>query len=155
MSNIQTLADFQKSYRYRPIRITVRFDDKARRDYDETIEQLRADGVPEEELPVAIPEEMSTLIRPLSSGQRDLYETSIAGIDGKRNLINYQARLVAQSLCDENGQLTHTTPNQIQAVADMPSLVVHGFFKKIQMINGMKGDEDVDKAGKGSEAAED
>lgn len=154
MSPIQTLAEFQKSYKYRPIRIVVTFDAEARRSYDETIESLRAEGVPEEQLPTAIPEEMAALIRPLSSGQRDQYETSLANIDGKRNLHNFRARLVAQSLCDENGQLTHTSPNAVQQIADMPSLVVNGFFEKIQSINGMKGQEDVEEAGKGSEPAE-
>lgn len=81
------------------------------------------------------------LFKPLSSLDRDEYEASVAGVDGKRNLSNLRARLVSLCLCDEKGKLIASGANA-QLLGDLPAVVVGAMFDKVRELNGMDAEAD-------------
>jgi hypothetical protein len=87
-------------------------------------------------------------LKPMTSRDRDAYEASVAGIDGKRDLDNLRARLVAKCLCDESGVLMCKNQKHEHILGDLPSIVIRDLFDKCAELNGMDADA-VDEAGKG------
>lgn len=82
-------------------------------------------------------------LKPLRSVDRDNFESSVVGVDGKRNLQNLRARLVALCLCSEDGEPI-ATPEQLGSLrADL----VGALFDEVRHMNGMDADE-VEEAGK-------
>lgn len=82
-------------------------------------------------------------LRPLRSADRDNFEASVVGTDGKRDLRNLRARLVSLCLCNEDGEPI-ATADQIGALrADL----VGALFDEVRHLNGMDA-EDVEEAGK-------
>lgn len=82
-------------------------------------------------------------LKPLISADRDAFEASVVGVDGKRDLYNLRARLVALCLCDEDGKVLGTAKQIGLLRADL----VGELFTEVRHMNGMDAD-DVDEAGK-------
>jgi hypothetical protein len=114
--SIQTLEQFQTSFGSKPIEVTL--------------EKFGKDAV--------------FYLKPLISADRDNFEASVVGIDGKRNLTNLRARLVSLCWCDKTGKQVGT-PKEIGALrADL----VGALFDEIRTLNGMDADDAVEEAGK-------
>lgn len=114
---IQTLKDFQSTFACKPVEVEVEFDDNA----------------------------LSVFLKPLTSAQRDAFEASIVGVDGKRDLSNLRARLVADCLVDEDGKPIGSA----KQIGELDARLVNALFEKVRVLNGMDGDEAVEEAGKG------
>ena len=82
-------------------------------------------------------------LKPLISCDRDAFEASVVGVEGKRDLYNLRARLVALCLCDEHG--THL--GNAKQIGAQRSDLVDALFNKVRHINGMDADG-VEAAGK-------
>ena len=81
-------------------------------------------------------------LRPLTSAAKDKFEASIVGTEGKRNLENLRARLVASCWVDEEG-------NKLGSAEEIGALradLVGAIFDKVRSLNGMDAD-DVAEAG--------
>lgn len=88
-------------------------------------------------------ESFSVFLRPLKSRDRDNFEASIVGVDGKRDLHNLRARLVALCWCDEEGKPIGSEDEVGELRADF----IGALFDKVRELNGMDSD-DVEEAGK-------
>lgn len=73
---IQTLQDFQTTFRMDPVEVEI----------------FAKDGA------------FSILLKPLSAADRDSFEASVVGVKGKTNLDNLRARLVAKCWVDGEGK---------------------------------------------------
>lgn len=82
-------------------------------------------------------------LKPLTSVERDGFEASVVGVEGKRNLHNLRAKLVASCLCDKDGKLLGTA----KQIGDLRANVIGALFEQVRHLNGMDAD-DVDDAGK-------
>ena len=115
---IQSLAEFQSTFACKPVEVDVEVD-------GETI---------------------AVYLKPLTSAQRDAFEASIVGIDGKsRDLSNLRARLVADCLVNADGKPVGSA----KAIGDLDARLVGALFEKVRELNGMDGDDSVEEAGKG------
>ena len=113
---IQSLEQFQSTFATKPVEIKL--------------EQFGKDAV--------------FYLKPLISSDRDNFEASIVGKDGKsRNLLNLRARLVALAWCDKGGKPIGT----VKDIGALRSDLVGALFDEIRTMNGMDKD-DVDEAGK-------
>ena len=84
-------------------------------------------------------------LKPLTSLDRDNFEASVVGIDGKRNLQNLRARLVALCWCSgEDGKPIGTAKD----IGRLRSDLIGALFDEIRSMNGMDAD-DIEEAGKG------
>lgn len=73
-------------------------------------------------------------LKPLTSEERDGFESSIVGVDGKsRNMANLRARLVALCWCDEDGKPV----GNAKEIGALRADLVGALFAKIREINGM------------------
>jgi hypothetical protein len=88
---IQSLAEFKQTFTCDPVEV-----------------RLEGDGY----------QSFDCYLKPMTSRDRDAYEASVAGIDGKRDLDNLRARLVAKCLCDENGALLCTAAKHENILRD-------------------------------------
>jgi len=112
---IQSLEQFQSTFASEPVEITLKDFGK----------------------------EAVFYIKPLASVDRDNYEASIVGLDGKRNLLNLRARLVALCWCNEKG----VPIGKPAEIGKLRADLVGALFDEIRHLNGMDADE-VDEAGK-------
>ena len=80
---------------------------------------------------------------PLPSADRDFFEASVVGIDGKRNLVNLRARLVAQCWCFEDASMVGNP----KTVGSFRADVLGQLFDRVRHLNGMDA-EDIEEAGK-------
>lgn len=112
---IQTLAQFQSSFGSKPVEVKL--------------EQFGKDAV--------------FYLKPLTSADRDNFEASVVGIDGKRNLLNLRARLVALCWCNEEGKPIGSA----KEIGTLRADLVGALFDEIRHQNGMDAD-DIDDAGK-------
>ena len=114
---IQTLEQFQATFAAKPVKVSL--------------EQFGKDA--------------AFYLKPLTSADRDNFEASIVGAEGKqRNLANLRARLVALCWCDKDG-------NPIGSAKDIGTLradLVGALFDEVRHLNGMDPEEDVGEAGK-------
>ena len=73
-------------------------------------------------------------LKPLQSHERDGFESSIVGADGKsRNMANLRARLVSLAWVDEEGKPVGSSKDVGALRADL----VGALFSKVQELNGM------------------
>ena len=114
----QTLSEFQSTFASAPVEVEL--------------EQFAKDGKP-----------FTVFLKPLTSKDRDNFEASVVGVDGKRDLSNLRARLVSRCLVDEKGKPIGTA-NQI---GDLDAEFVGAVFNAVRTMNGMDTD-DVAEAGK-------
>lgn len=112
---IQSLEQFQSTFASKPVRVEL--------------EQFGKDAV--------------FYFKPLSSMDRDNFEASVVGVDGKRDLQNLRARLVALCWVSEDGKPIGTAAQVGRLRADL----IGEMFTQIRHINGMDAD-DVEAAGK-------
>jgi len=83
-------------------------------------------------------------LKPLASADRDNFEASIVGKDGKsRNMLNLRARLVALCWCDKDGKPIGSAKD----IGNLRADLVGALFESIRHQNGMDPD-DVEEAGK-------
>ena len=110
---IQSLEQFQQTFAAQPVEVKL--------------EQFGKDAV--------------FYLQPLVSADRDNFEASVVGVDGKRNLANLRARLVALCLTDADGK-------QIGSAKQIGSLradLVGALFDKVRELNGMDDEEEAGK----------
>ena len=117
MTTIQSLEQFQASFGSKPVEITL--------------EQFGKDA--------------TFFLTPLISSDRDSFEASVVGVDGRRNLLNLRARLVSLCWTDEKGKPIGSA----KAVGALRADLIGALFDKVREINGMDSDEAVEEAGKG------
>ena len=87
----------------------------------------------------------SVFLKPLTSAERDAFEASVVGADGKnRDLRNLRARLVADCLVDENGDAV----GDAEAIGGLDARLVGELFDKVRQLNGMDTDDDEGELGK-------
>ena len=110
---IQSLEQFQSTFGSAPIEIKL--------------EQFGKDAV--------------FYIKPLTSAARDHFEASVVGVDGKRNLENLRARLVALCWCDKEGKPVGTA----KQIGDLRADFVSKLFDEIRAANGMDADDEAGK----------
>lgn len=118
---IQSLSEFQSSFGSKPVEVEI--------DGFATDGQCAKDGA------------ISIYLKPLTSNQRDFFEASVVGVDGKRDLFNLRARLVSLCLVDADG-------NQIadaEAIGELRADLVGAIFDKVRQLNGMDGEEEAGK----------
>lgn len=114
---IQSLQEFQATFGTKPVEVEIQF---------------AKEGA------------FSVLLKPLTSAERDAFEASIVGEEGKRNLSNLRARLVAFCWVNAEGKPVGK-PDEIGALrADL----VGEIFDKVRELNGMDADA-AEEAGKG------
>jgi hypothetical protein len=114
---IISLAEFQTTFAPKPVEVEVK--------------------VPGTEASVTV------FLKPLTSAQRDRFEASVVGIDGKRNLENLRARLVADCLVTDTGAKV----GKAEAIGELDARLVGALFDKVRELNGMDA-EAVEEAGK-------
>jgi hypothetical protein len=92
---------------------------------------------------VATPEWGGTvLVRALSAGQRDAFELSVTGPDGReRNLANLRARLCALCIVDETGRPIFSAAD-VAELAERSAAAVERIFNVARRLSGMN-DADV------------
>ena len=115
MATIQTLEQFQKTFGSEPVEITLEFGKDA----------------------------CSFYLKPLKSADRDNFEASVVGVDGKRNLLNLRARLVALAWCDETGK---PIGSAIQ-IGELRTDLINALFDEVRKLYGMETDEEIEEAG--------
>jgi len=115
MSAIQTLEQFQQTFASKPVEVSL--------------EQFGKDAV--------------FYLKPLTSVDRDNFEASVVGVDGKRNLLNLRARLVALCWCDKDGKPIGSSKD----IGNLRADLVGAIFDEVRHMNGMDAD-DVEEAGK-------
>ncbi|MDB4312008.1 hypothetical protein N9937_01130 [bacterium] len=117
MATIQTLEMFQKTFGSEPVKVDL--------------EQFGKDA--------------TFYLKPLKSSDRDNFEASVVGVDGKgRNLLNLRARLVSLAWCDETGKPIGSA----KQIGDLRSDLINALFDEVRRLNGMETDEEVEEAGK-------
>ena len=115
MSSIQTLEQFQTTFGSKPVEVKL--------------DKFGKDAV--------------FYLKPLTSADRDNFEASVVGVDGKRNLINLRARLVALCWCDKDGKPIGSSKD----IGNLRADLVGAIFDEVRHQNGMDAD-DVEEAGK-------
>ena len=115
MTTIQTLEQFQATFASEPVEVKL--------------EQFGKDAV--------------FYLKPLVSTDRDNFEASVVGVDGKRNLANLRARLVSLCWCDAEGKPIGSA----KQIGGLRADLVGALFDEIRSMNGMDSD-DVEEAGK-------
>jgi hypothetical protein len=115
---IQSLAEFRQTFICEPVKV-----------------ELTGEGYPPFEC----------YLKPMTSRDRDAYEASVAGIDGKRDLDNLRARLVAKCLCDESGDLICKNAKHEGILGGLPSIVIRDLFERAAELNGMEALEEAGK----------
>lgn len=75
-------------------------------------------------------------VRSLTGAERDAFDTSLLGKDGKRNLGNIRARLLALTIVDENGDRVFSDDDADQLGAKSAG-VLERLFEVAQRLNGM------------------
>lgn len=119
MSNpIQSLAEFQSTFAPKPVKVEVH--------------------VPGTEASVSV------FLKPLTSAQRDKFEASVVGVDGKRDLSNLRARLVSDCLVTEAGKPV----GDAKTIGELSALLVGALFDEVRKLNGMDGEAAIEEAGK-------
>jgi hypothetical protein len=113
---IQSLAEFQTTFAPKPVETEIEVDGKA----------------------------FSVLLKPLTSAQRDKFEASVVGVDGKRDLTNLRARLVADCLVNADGKPLGSAKD----LGELDARLVGALFEKVRELNGMAGEESIAEAGK-------
>jgi len=78
----------------------------------------------------------SIYLKPLTSAARDAFEASVVGAEGKRNLDNLRARLVAGCWVDDQGKPIGTA----KQIGEMRADAVGAIFDKVRELNGMDAD---------------
>lgn len=117
---IQTLAEFQTTFKCEPVEVSV------------SVRGMDAD-------------KMKVFLKPLTSAQRDAFEASVVGVDGQRDLSNLRARLVANCLVDNKGKAIGNP----QQIGSLDARVVGALFDKVRELNGMDAEDSVEQVGKG------
>ena len=112
---IQSLKQFQTTFAAKPVEIKL--------------EQFGKDAI--------------FYLKPLLSSERDNFEASVVGVDGKRNLLNLRARLVSLCWCDKDGKPIGSSAEIGKLRADL----IGALFDEVRTINGMDAD-DAEEAGK-------
>ena len=75
-------------------------------------------------------------VRMLTAGQRDRFESEVAGIGGKsKNMTNLRARLVALTACDQEGEQLFQA-GDIEALAKKSAAAVDRVFTVAARLNG-------------------
>ena len=115
---IQSLAEFQQTFKCEPVEVEVEVS--------------------------GMDKPMQVFLKPLTSAQRDAFEASVVGVDGKRDLSNLRAKLVANCLVTEKGKAVGNP----QQIGQLDARLVGALFDKVRELNGMDA-EDVEEAGKG------
>lgn len=78
-------------------------------------------------------------LKPLTSAQRDAFEASVVGKEGKdRDLRNLRARLVADCLVDETGKPVGNAKD----LGDLDARLVGELFDEVRKLNGMDMDDE-------------
>ena len=114
---IQSLADFQATFSCKPVEVAVKVPGK---------------------------DALTVFLKPLTSAQRDRFEASVVGVDGKRDLTNLRARRVADCLVDEKGKAI----GNANAIGELDARLVGAIFDRVRELNGMD-EEAVEETGKG------
>lgn len=127
----QTLAKFQSVFSTDAVRIE--FDDFTK---DGAFSADIIDGLKDAGLD-------AVYLKPLTSAARADLESSVAGLDGKRDTHNLYARFVAPCWCEPDGKPVGKATEIGKLRADL----VAALFKKVRELNGMD-DDAVDEAGK-------
>ena len=113
---IQSLAEFQTTFAPKPVETEIEVDGKV----------------------------FSVLLKPLTSAQRDHFEASVVGVDGKRDLSNLRARLVADCLVTADSKPVGTA----KELGQLDARLIGALFEKVRELNGMAGEESIEEAGK-------
>lgn len=113
---IQSLQEFQSTFGTAPVEVDIQLGKEA---------------------------PFSVYLKPLTSAERDAFEASIVGDQGKRNLSNLRARLVAFCWVNAEGKAI----GQADEIGSLRADVVGALFEKVRELNGMDAD-DVEEAGK-------
>ena len=113
---IQSLADFQQTFSCAPVEVEIKVPGK---------------------------DALSVFLKPLTSAQRDRFEASVVGVDGKRDLSNLRARLVADCLVDAKGKPIGNAKD----LGELDARLVGELFDAVRRLNGMD-DDAVEEAGK-------
>ena len=108
---IQSLADFQSTFSCNPVEVDIE------------IKGMDA---------------LTVYLKPLTSAQRDAFEASVVGTEGKRDLRNLRARLVADCLVDEKGEAIGTAKD----LGNLDARFVGTVFDKVRELNGMDADDE-------------
>lgn len=116
---IQSLAEFQSTFNCDPVEVEI--------------------NVPGTDAAYSV------FLKPLTSAQRDAFEASVVGVDGKRDLSNLRARLVANCLVEKSGKAI----GDAKAIGSLDARLVGALFDKVRELNGMDAEEAVEEAGKG------
>ena len=116
MAKIQTLEQFQKTFGVEPVEVTL--------------EEFGKDA--------------TFFLKPLKSADRDNFEASVVGIDGKRNLLNLRARLVSLAWCDAEGKPIGSA----KQIGELRSDLVNALFDRVRVLNGMETEDEIAEAGK-------
>lgn len=98
----------------------------------------------EVEVTVAKEGTFKVYLKPLTSAQRDAFEASVVGVDGKRDLSNLRARLVADCLVTAEGKPIGSA----KELGNLDARLVGALFEEVRKLNGMDS-EAVEEAGKG------
>jgi len=85
-------------------------------------------------------------IRPLSSRDRDRWESQVATTTGKITYDNLRAKLVARSICDEQGNLLFSD-SDVEALGNKSAAAMQRIFNRLLEINTIT-DEDIDELAK-------
>ena len=109
---IQTLEQFQQTFAAKPVEVTL--------------EPFGKDAV---------------FLKPLVSAERDNFEASVVGVDGKRNLVNLRARLVSLCWCDKDGKPIGSA----KQIGGLRADLVGALFDEIRSMNNMDSDEEAGK----------
>lgn len=117
MGKIQSLKEFNASFASKPVEVELN--------------QFATDGA------------FSIFLKPLTSAARDSFEASVVGVNGKRDLRNLRARLVALCWVSEDGNPIGSE----KEIGELRSDVVGAIFDEVRKLNGMDSD-DVEEAGK-------
>jgi hypothetical protein len=80
-------------------------------------------------------------LRGLTGAERDRMEASIASNPKKPNLVNFRAKMIAASVCDENGGPVFGTAD-ISALGNKSAVALERVFNAAIRLSGMT-DEDV------------
>jgi len=115
---IQSLAEFQTTFKPEPVEVEIKIEGR---------------------------DALTVYLKPLTSAQRDRFEASVVGVDGKRDLTNLRARLVANCLVNEKGEPIASE----KQLGDLDARLVGALFDQVRHMNGMDGEESVEDAGKG------
>lgn len=111
---------------------------------------LTADDLPTED--VEVPEWGGTVrLRALTGTERDAFEVSVAG-DGKKNLSNLRARLVALSVVDDKGERLFTDAD-VKKLGLKSAAALDRLFDKARHLSGLDED-DVEELAGNSDAAQ-